>query len=549
MNLAVFDIDGTLTLPYPSEDGSFLEALASVFGFNDVDPNWTRYAHVTDSGLVQEVCLLNWGREPGKDEVHRFREAYCGAFLRRSGPDEGAEVPGASAFVDLLLERQDWRVALATGNFHALALHKLERGRIRYDNVPVATADDDPSRAALVKLAVARAQAEYGIDTFEHVVSIGDAPWDLRTARELQMPFVVVGERCGGPVRAKIRAMLDERLGGGTFGEVWRAHHHVWVDQLVAVKIPTDPQYVRNLRREGVAVHGLVHPNIVRAMGFDPDADPPYLVMEYVPGTSLRPLIQTRRVQVDEAVTILRQVLLGLDFAHRRGVIHRDVKPENILIHERSASLGYGGDGIVKITDFGLGRAANTTAVDSIAYSASLNNDAAREIAGTLDYMPPELRGGAEPDARADLYACGVVLYEMLTGERPAGTEVPSDLNAMVPKRLDEVFRRSYARLEKRYTSAREFLEGLSSAGPPPLPGLAAARGRGAVDEAPPPPGQRRCSQCRQIVGMTDQFCMFCGTQIAPVIRRCEKCGAYPDPLDRFCIYCGEELTAPLVRV
>src|SRR5204862_305371 len=78
--------------------------------------------------------------------------------------------------------------------------------------------------------------------------------------------------------------LLDAKVGGGTFGEVWRAKHHVWHDQLVAIKIPTDPQYVRNLQREGAAIHGLVHPNIVRAMGFDPYADPPYLTMEYVPG-------------------------------------------------------------------------------------------------------------------------------------------------------------------------------------------------------------------------------------------------------------------------
>ena len=75
--------------------------------------------------------------------------------------------------------------------------------------------------------------------------------------------------------------LLDQKIGGGTFGEVWRAHHHVWVDQLVAIKIPTDSQYLRELQREGVAIHGLVHPNIVRAIGFDPYADPAYLTMEY----------------------------------------------------------------------------------------------------------------------------------------------------------------------------------------------------------------------------------------------------------------------------
>src|SRR5579864_5527094 len=108
--------------------------------------------------------------------------------------------------------------------------------------------------------------------------------------------------------------VLQERINRGTFGEVWKAHHHVWADQLVAVKIPTDPQYLRNLQREGVAVHGLQHPNIVRAIAFDPYADPAYLAMEFVPGTSLRPLIQNKNLKIDDAVAIMRQVLAGLGY-------------------------------------------------------------------------------------------------------------------------------------------------------------------------------------------------------------------------------------------
>src|SRR3954468_16332506 len=103
--------------------------------------------------------------------------------------------------------------------------------------------------------------------------------------------------------------LLDEKIGGGTFGEVWRAHHHVWADQLVAIKIPTDPQYLRELQREGVAVHALVHPKIVRALGFDPYADPPYLTMEYIPGTSLRPLVSGKSLSAADAVAVMRQVL------------------------------------------------------------------------------------------------------------------------------------------------------------------------------------------------------------------------------------------------
>src|SRR5277367_4251292 len=103
--------------------------------------------------------------------------------------------------------------------------------------------------------------------------------------------------------------ILDAEIGGGAFGRVWRARHHVWTDQLVAIKIPSDPQYLRDLQSEGAVIHGMVHPNIVRALGFDPYADTPYLAMEYVPGTSLRPLIQSRTLSIPDATAIMRQVL------------------------------------------------------------------------------------------------------------------------------------------------------------------------------------------------------------------------------------------------
>jgi serine/threonine protein kinase len=335
--------------------------------------------------------------------------------------------------------------------------------------------------------------------------------------------------------------ILDQQVGRGTFGEVWRAHHHVWLDQLVAMKIPTDVQYVRNLQREGAAIHGLMHPNIVRAMGFDPYCDPPYLTMEYVPGTSLRTLIKERKfASHQDAISVMKQVLAGLAYAHERGVVHRDVKPENVLIHERAFAEGYEVEGVVKVTDFGLGKAANSTAVGSIALSASLNDAHGRELAGTLEYMSPEQRAGDAVDLRSDLYACGVMLYEMLTGEKPAGTEVPSDLNRSVPKYLDEVFRRSYARLEKRFVSAEEFATALGKGGPPPLPRPVAQTGG-------------KCPRCQTPVENGDQFCTQCGVQLVANVRRCGRCGAYPDVDDEYCVFCGEDLkrqdSGPSIRL
>jgi serine/threonine protein kinase len=334
--------------------------------------------------------------------------------------------------------------------------------------------------------------------------------------------------------------VLEGRVGAGTFGEVWRARHHVWSDQLVAIKIPTDPQYIRNLQREGTAIHGLEHVNIVKARGFDPYADPPYLVMEYVAGTSLRPLIESRMLSVADAVAILRQVLSGLAYAHKQGLVHRDVKPENILIDERAKNDGYATPGLVKVTDFGLGRAATEISQHSIAYSASLAGADAKRIAGTLDYMAPEQRSGGNVDARADLYACGVILYEMLTGERPAGTDLPSDLNPATPRYLDEVFRRSYSRLEKRFVSADEFLLALSAGEPAPLtllpPPVPIDRESGGWSDSG---GSKHCPSCRKGVGAADQFCMHCGVQLVEWVLRCPQCGAYPDPSDRYCIFCG----------
>ncbi len=343
--------------------------------------------------------------------------------------------------------------------------------------------------------------------------------------------------------------LLDDIIGRGAFGEVWRARHHVWSDQLVAIKVPTDPAYVANLQREGVAIHGLAHPNIVRAIGFDPFAPTPYLAMEYIPGVSLRALVDRKSLTPANTVAVLRQILAGLGYAHERGIIHRDIKPENILIHERTQTDGYAAEGTVKVTDFGLGRVVNKTAMGSIAYSQDDNSDAARQIAGTLDYMSPEQRAGDVIDARSDLYAVGVMLYEMLTGEKPAGAEVPSDLNPSSPKWLDETFKRSYARLEKRFGSAREFADSLAAMSPPPLParhageGTSIANGGKAIYQ-PTPAGVIRtaCPNCRQRVEPDDQFCMHCGLQLVGKVKRCESCGGYPDPKDEFCVLCGKPI-------
>jgi serine/threonine-protein kinase len=341
------------------------------------------------------------------------------------------------------------------------------------------------------------------------------------------MPGLAEGDRVSN-------YLLEARLGAGSFGEVWRARHHVFGDT-VAIKIPTDPQYVRNLQREGVAVHGLHHPNIVRAIDLDPYADPPYFVMEYVDGPSLRAVIDESRATfpIRAAVTVMRGILQALIAAHEAQLIHRDVKPANILLHQPPEDMASISEQSVKVTDFGLGHVGGST-TQSIMQSGSGLTEDGRSIAGTLAYMSPEQKEGAELDARSDLYSCGIILFEMLTGERPQGSELPSSLRSDVPVQLNEVFRRCYARRERRYASAGEMLYALSApdkqpAPHAPLPGH--AKGSGSV-----------CPTCHKPVHHEDQFCIQCGQQLVASVPRCAACQAYVHASDRFCIFCGNDL-------
>jgi len=329
--------------------------------------------------------------------------------------------------------------------------------------------------------------------------------------------------------------LLESRVGAGSFGEVWRARHHMF-GNVVAIKIPTDSRFVRNLQREGVAVHGLRHPNIVRAIDLDPYAEPPYFIMEYVEGPSLRAAIDEYRGEfpIGAAASIMRGVLGALGAAHEAGLIHRDIKPANILLNHPLEGLASIADHGVRVTDFGLGRIGGET-TQSLMQSGSLLTDEGRSIAGTLAYMSPEQKEGKELDVRSDLYSCGIVLYEMLTGERPQGTDLPSSLRPAVPATLDQVFRRSYTRLNRRYATAGEMLAALAYGDR----GAAAGGARFAGAEAT---GRRACPQCSFGVQSDDQFCIRCGHQLAASVPRCGKCQAFVHGDDRFCILCGNDL-------
>ena len=210
------------------------------------------------------------------------------------------------------------------------------------------------------------------------------------------------------------RYRLDEQLGQGGMGTVFRACH-MRTGRTVAVKVllaewaQTGPMAAR-FEREARAAGFLKHPNLVEvlALGRIPDG-PLYLVMEHVPGRPLGDLLEDGALAPRRALALARQALEGIGFAHTHGFIHRDLKPDNLMI------AGEPGHEMVKVLDFGLVKLVGLAAAELGADKLT----ATGMVFGTPVYMAPEQALGRVVDHRADLYALGLVLFEMLAGEPP----------------------------------------------------------------------------------------------------------------------------------
>ncbi|MFB7890800.1 Stk1 family PASTA domain-containing Ser/Thr kinase [Microbacterium sp. NPDC056044] len=234
------------------------------------------------------------------------------------------------------------------------------------------------------------------------------------------------------------------------------------LERRVALKVmhshlSDDTVFQSRFIQEARAAARLADPHVVNVFDQGQDGDMAYLVMEYLPGITLRELLrEQRRLTVPQAISILDAVLSGLAAAHKAGIVHRDVKPENVLLAE---------DGRIKIGDFGLARA--TTA----------NTASGAQLLGTIAYLAPELVTRGTADARSDIYAIGIMLYEMLTGEQPYKGEQPMQIafqhatdsvprpsvkNPGVPEPLDElVLWATEKSPDERPVDAREMLQRL----------------------------------------------------------------------------------------
>jgi predicted Ser/Thr protein kinase len=284
-----------------------------------------------------------------------------------------------------------------------------------------------------------------------------DAERPTRAAPSPKDPFL--GQIVGG-------CRIDEVIGRGGMGVVYKATQ-LSLSRPVAIKVLPEevsgqPQFVERFKREVDILARLSHPNVVTVFERGEIEGRLYVVMEYVQGTSLREVMRKGPLPSGEALVVVRGVLSALEHAHGKGIIHRDVKPENVLVAP---------GGIVKVADFGLSRLMGPEATTRLTHTNLL--------LGTYEYMAPEQRERAkEADERADIYATGVVLYEMLAGELPIGHFAA--LSRKRPKecdsRIDEIVERSLAKSpDDRYQRASEMGAAVSrvlsaAMAPPPEP-------------------------------------------------------------------------------
>jgi serine/threonine-protein kinase len=210
------------------------------------------------------------------------------------------------------------------------------------------------------------------------------------------------------------RYLILEQLGKGGMAIVYRARDTM-LERSVAVKVmresySRDPAFLQRFRQEAKAAANLSHPNIVTVHDFGLDNGQLFIVMEYVPGTDLKTLIKQRgRFTPEEAIPLLIQACAGIGYAHRAGLVHCDVKPQNMLVTP---------DMRLKVTDFGIARALSTIHPE----------EQSDVIWGSPQYFSPEQAAGAAPSPASDVYSLGVIMYEMLTGSLPFHADTAAEL-------------------------------------------------------------------------------------------------------------------------
>ena len=256
------------------------------------------------------------------------------------------------------------------------------------------------------------------------------------------------------------RYEIISRVGGGGMADVYKAKDHK-LNRMVAVKVmkaefKEDPTFITKFRKEAQAAAGLSHPNIVNVYDVGDDNGLYFIVMELIEGITLKDyIVRKGKLSVKEATSIAIQVSLGLQAAHNRGIIHRDVKPQNIMISV---------DGKVKLSDFGIAKATNSNTITS-------------NVMGSVHYSSPEQVRGGFSNAKSDIYSLGVTLYEMVTGRVPFDgettvaiaikhlqeeIEAPSKYTPNLPFSLEQIILKCTQKSpDRRYNDLAELIDDL----------------------------------------------------------------------------------------
>ena len=259
------------------------------------------------------------------------------------------------------------------------------------------------------------------------------------------------------------RYEIKSELGRGGMATVYRGYDPRF-EREVAVKVlppellHSDPQFKLRFEREAKIIAQLEHSSIVPVYDVDTDGDQPYFVMRYMSGGSLSERIKAGVFTIEDATRILERVGPGLDEAHSKGIVHRDIKPSNILFDNR---------GTPYISDFGIAKLSQ----------AQAGNVTGSAIIGTPAYMAPEQAQGDVVDGRADIYALGIILYEMVTGRQPYEADTPMavalkhitdpvplilNANPKLPPGMDMVIQKAMAKdRNERFASSKEMIDSL----------------------------------------------------------------------------------------
>ena len=262
--------------------------------------------------------------------------------------------------------------------------------------------------------------------------------------------------------RLDARYEIQELIGVGGMAVVYRAYDIV-EDRIVAIKILKDEflgnkEFIRRFKNESKAIAVLAHPNIVKVYDVSFGTKIQYIVMEYIDGVTLKEYISKHQpMDWKDAVYFTHQILSALNHAHEKGVIHRDIKPQNIMLLA---------DGTIKVTDFGIAR-----------FSSNKTQTMTDRAIGSVHYISPEQAKGSVIDEKADIYSVGVMLYEMLTGKLPfeadnavsvaimqmqSAPKKPTEINSEIPRALEEITLRAMQKSpSNRYASAKEMMNDL----------------------------------------------------------------------------------------